>query len=57
MRRRGRHRKRRKYSISVDHPVVFYACGFWFRSGHPSTYDRWPIHYPLNDYQRKLVTR
>jgi hypothetical protein len=53
-RHRGAHRP---HTASVEHPVVFYEYGHWWRTGHPSTYDRWLVTAPLTPYQQKLVTR
>lgn len=49
---KGRHRKR---TPTETRPAVFFDCGMWFRSGDPSTYDRWSVLAPLNDYQEKLA--
>lgn len=55
-RRVGRHRRRGKYSYAEGQLVVFYDYGHWWRSAHPSTYDRWLVTAPLTPYQQKLVT-
>lgn len=51
---KGKHRMRRP---TRERPLVYYAVGHWFRSGHESRYDAWPVLNPLTPYQEKLVTR
>lgn len=49
----AKHRMRRP--VNEQHPIVYYAGGWWLRSGHTNRYDAWPVLAELTDYQRKLI--